>query len=340
MNSPRQYSHPHRHLNNQYGGTDMSEIRELDIDLIQTDVEQIQTRLGLDEERVEILCEKYKDEGAAAFPPPIVYLDADGVLWLADGHYRLAAIRKALGPEDPRVVRAEVREGSKRDAIYCAAGANGKHGTQLTWEETRRNIERLLRDPEWGQMSDREIASHTGVSNYYVSKIHRELDAQEASVSRSQMPPKSKPKRKVKRRNQEYPMDVGNIGHNSSKKTAAAATVPTPPAALEVPPTDDDEEPPNDHNVEVVEDVTATRLNDAKDDRESDSDDDRHDKPPKGFVDLIAAWFRATAEDRRTFKTWAAHRTIDEPAGETTPEQHAIYYLIGREVLEDVAQAL
>jgi hypothetical protein len=50
----------------------MAEIRDLDIDEIKTDVDQIQTRLGLDEERVEILCEKFKEKGTEAFPLPAI----------------------------------------------------------------------------------------------------------------------------------------------------------------------------------------------------------------------------------------------------------------------------
>lgn len=296
----------------------MAEVRDLDIDLIQTDVEQIQTRLALDEECVTILSEKYKEEGAAAFPPPIVYLDADGVLWLADGHYRLAAIRKAIRPEDPRIVRAEVREGSKRDAIYCAAGANGKHGTQLTWAETRRNIERLLRDPEWGQMSDREIASHTGVSNYYVSKIHRELDAQEASVSGSQIPPKPKRKPTVKRGNQEYPMDVDNIGGSSSKKKAATATVPTPPDSPEGPPDDpiadknQEHTTPADHELVTTKDiddqVVAPNDRNTAEDAEPHTDDDHEQNQETHtstvVTDLKAAWLKASSAERLSFLYW------------------------------------
>jgi hypothetical protein len=301
----------------------MADVQEVDIDLIQTDVEQIQTRLGLDEERVTILSEKYKEEGAAAFPPPIVYLDADGVLWLADGHYRLAAIRKALGPEDPRVVLAEVREGSKRDAIYCAAGANGKHGTQLTWQETRRNIERLLRDPEWGQMSDREIASHTGVSNYYVSKIHRELDAQDGSVSGSQIPPKPKRKPTVKRGKQKFPMDVGNIGHG--KKKEASDEIPSPPAAPEV----SQEEPITDGaNMSTAgdgqeaetpsgfDDQATQNEHSTPEDFERPTDDDQEQNQENNtstaISNLKVAWSQANSAERFSFLQWLITHEKDE----------------------------
>jgi hypothetical protein len=318
----------------------MAEVRGLEIDLIKIDAE-IQPREGLDAGRLEILRERFHDKGDEAFPPIIVYHDADGVFWLADGHYRLTATREVLGTDVQHVVRAEVREGSRRDAIYCAAGANGEHGTQLTKKEMRRVVERLLRDPEWSQMGDRAIARHTGASNGFVSGIHRAIDAETASVQETHIPPTRTVK--VQRRGKEYPMKIDKSarGRRSKAKTATTTTEPASPAvSQEHPEADKDEGRNTDDDQEVVEADSTTDHDDPKSIRESDSDDDRLPDPPKGFVELIAAWFQAAADGRQTFLAWAKHRKIDEPAGETTPEQHARYYLVGVEWLQDMAEAV
>jgi len=88
------------------------------------------------------------------------------------------------------------------------------------------------------------------------------------------------------------------------------------------------------------ESVIPTDLHTLPDECTSESDDDRWPDPPNGFVELIAAWFRATADGRQTFLAWAQPRNINELDGETTPEQHARYYLVGVETLPHIAAAL
>jgi hypothetical protein len=53
----------------------------------------------------------------ADFPPVTTF-------WLADGFHRVAAAQQA-GLD---TIRAEVREGTRRDAILFAVGANAEHG--------------------------------------------------------------------------------------------------------------------------------------------------------------------------------------------------------------------
>jgi hypothetical protein len=254
------------------------EIRDVEIDLIKIDAD-IQPRERLDPDRVEILRERYQYQGPEkAFPPVIVYHDADGVFWLADGHYRLSAIREALSTDSPRVVRAEVREGSKRDAIFCAAGANGAHGTQLTKQEMRRVIERLLRDPAWGKMSARVIARHTGASNGYVSGIRKELKSQNASVYGTQIAPESSTVI-VQRGEQEYPMKADNINRGRGSKP----TTPESPVNLSVPQQD---------GYGLVADPQAIDTED--------------------LDDLAKVWCAATYADRRDFIVWVLKRSVND----------------------------
>jgi hypothetical protein len=242
------------------------------------------------------------------------------VFWLADGHYRLSAIREALSTDSPRVVRAEVREGSKRDAIFCAAGANGAHGTQLTKQEMRRVIERLLRDPAWGKMSARVIARHTGASNGYVSGIRKELKSQNASVYGTQIAPESSTVI-VQRGEQEYPMKADNIGHRRSKK-AETDTTDTPPASPGVPQvepiTDEDEE----HTTEIGDGsgsvpapaitpaTIAVTYHDASSQSLSATEED----------DLAKAWLAAPYAERKDFLQWVVTRSVAELGVDSNPE--------------------
>jgi hypothetical protein len=108
----------------------------------------------------------------ADFPSVILYHD-DGTddYWLGDGFHRVAAARKI----ERETIKAEVREGTARDAVLCGVGANATHGLQRTQADKRRAIERLLRDPEWARWSDRKIAETANVDHKTVGKIRREL---------------------------------------------------------------------------------------------------------------------------------------------------------------------
>lgn len=107
----------------------------------------------------------------ATFPPVTVFRDARGGYWLADGFHRLAAHKQA-GRE---TILADVREGDRRAAMLFAAGANSSHGLRRTQEDKRQAILALLRDQEWRQWSDREIAKRTATDHKTVGKLRREI---------------------------------------------------------------------------------------------------------------------------------------------------------------------
>lgn len=104
------------------------------------------------------------------FPPIIVFQAGDTHL-VADGHHRVAAARLAGLVEFP----ADVRAGTRRDAVLCAAGANAQHGLRRTNADKRRAVETLLRDPEWAAWSDRELARRCAVDHGLVRRVRAEL---------------------------------------------------------------------------------------------------------------------------------------------------------------------
>ena len=117
-------------------------------------------------------------------PPITVYRDG-ATHWLADGFHRWHAHRKARG--DTGMIEADIREGTKRDAVLHSVGANATHGLRRSNEDKRKAVTTLLEDDEWAQWSDREIARQCAVSPTFVGRIRNE-----SSVHGGQMPEKRK----------------------------------------------------------------------------------------------------------------------------------------------------
>ncbi|MPZ34872.1 MAG: hypothetical protein GEV13_28465 [Rhodospirillales bacterium] len=122
-----------------------------------------QTRAQLDLDVIEDYAAAIKD--GVAFPPIVVYYDGNDH-WLADGFHRYRATAKA----DRQEIDADVRQGTRRDAILHSVGANEEHGLRRTNEDKRRAVRTLLADAEWSVWSDREIARQCRVGAPFVGK--------------------------------------------------------------------------------------------------------------------------------------------------------------------------
>ena len=156
-----------------------------------------QARYQLYDEIVDDYAEDIKQ--GTVYPPIVVFFDGQEY-WLADGFHRVAA-RKKL---NQKKVSAEVHLGTRRDAVLYACGANATHGLRRTNADKRRAVERLLRDEEWSQWSDREIARKALVSQPFVSKLRGEVSSTElASKIRT-----------VERGGTVFEQDTSNIGQN------------------------------------------------------------------------------------------------------------------------------
>jgi hypothetical protein len=154
--------------------TGPSGVSRLDPAQIRTDG-GTQMRAGLNEETVVEYLELILEPNEWPFPPVIVFHDGE-VHWLGDGFHRVEAARRYIQREQiGYTVVAEVRPGTRRDAVLCAAGANAAHGLRRTNADKRRAVETLLRDEEWGQWSNREIARRCAVSQPFVSKLRTDL---------------------------------------------------------------------------------------------------------------------------------------------------------------------
>lgn len=154
----------------------------LPIDHIRTDG-GTQARAGLDESTVAEYAESWselsrKANGFNEMPPIVVYHDGTDH-WLADGFHRLAAYKRFLDSGSasaaPRAIRAIIHAGQRRDAVLAACGANATHGLRRTNADKRRAIETLLRDEEWRQWSDSEIARRVIVDHKTVAAVRAQL---------------------------------------------------------------------------------------------------------------------------------------------------------------------
>lgn len=125
-----------------------------------------QPRAALDPATVESYAEAAR--AGAEFPPVIVFYDGTDH-WLADGFHRVAAHERAEFEE----IIAEIRPGTRRDAVLYACGANATHGLRRSNEDKRRAVLLLLGDAEWGKWSDREIARLAHVGHPLVAELRR-----------------------------------------------------------------------------------------------------------------------------------------------------------------------
>jgi hypothetical protein len=125
-----------------------------------------QARVGNNEDTVAEYTERLR--AGKELPPPVVFKDATGKLWLADGFHRVEAHAR-WGKS--RGIDVELHVGDQRAAVLYAAGANAHHGLRRSAEDKRRAIGMLLSDPEWRTWSDRAIADHCHVGHQLVAAV-------------------------------------------------------------------------------------------------------------------------------------------------------------------------
>ena len=175
-----------------------------------------QMRAQLDAATVTEYADTMTASGWGAFPPIIAYYDGSDY-WLADGFHRLAAWRSIANYSDA-LIPADVRSGTRRDAILHAAGANASHGLRRTNADKRRAVETLLRDEEWAAWSDREIGRRCAVSDVFVGKVRFDLSANGLQIPTE---------RTVTRNGTTYTQNTANVG---AKPGPAVPPIPAPTA--------------------------------------------------------------------------------------------------------------
>ncbi len=105
-------------------------------------------------------------ENGDEFPAIVVFYRFGSKKYVADGFHRVLATKKV----GAKTILAEVRDGTKRDAILYAAGANLLHGVRRSNADKRKAVFTMLRDKEWVAWADAEIARRCGVSASMVAR--------------------------------------------------------------------------------------------------------------------------------------------------------------------------
>jgi len=128
-----------------------------------------QSRVKIDENVVA----QYADEmlNGDEFPPVVLFHDGQDY-WLADGFHRYFANKRINSPG----ISAEVKDGSVRDAILHGIKANNKHGLRPSNEDKRKGVMTMLKDIEWQDYSNRDVAEICGVSHTFVNAMRKELE--------------------------------------------------------------------------------------------------------------------------------------------------------------------
>ena len=148
--------------------------KTLAIDLIRTDG-GTQMRAELDRD----VYLDYRDKMLAGveFPPLDVFFDGS-TYWLADGFHRFYGAREAKRGS----VKATVHNGTQRDAILFAVGANTSHGLRRSNADKRNCVLALLNDEMWVKWSGEKIAEAAAVSANFVSEVKKQLSSDESSL--------------------------------------------------------------------------------------------------------------------------------------------------------------
>lgn len=205
----------------------------LSLDLIRTDG-GTQMRAALSQETYL----DYRDKwlSGVEFDPVDVFHDGSAY-WLADGFHRFHGAREAKRSSLP----CRIHQGTQRDAVLFAVGANSSHGLRRTNEDKRQAVVTLLNDKEWVKWADTVIAEKCHVSHELVRTARKQLAesasspaAQTANEPRvgkdgkSRKPPRKSPKPKQEREPGDDPPDNTpslSTVKRDGKKTIAQPTV-------------------------------------------------------------------------------------------------------------------
>lgn len=127
-----------------------------------------QVRAALNEQVVSQYADRMTE--GDVFPPIVLFHDGTQH-YLADGFHRALAATRI----NWREIEADVRPGTKTDALWFALGANKTHPWQMTQADKRHAI--LLAIQTWPEKSINQIAEQIGVNQRYASGIKTEVSA-------------------------------------------------------------------------------------------------------------------------------------------------------------------
>lgn len=109
------------------------------------------------------------------FPPILVYWTAgEETYLLVDGFHRVEA-QNRVNPN--AAISAKLKLGGELDARWAAVSMNQNHGLRRSNADKRRAVELALLHPKGATLSNRLIARHTGVSEFLIRDIRKEMES-------------------------------------------------------------------------------------------------------------------------------------------------------------------
>lgn len=161
---------------------------------------EIQPRVSLNQHVVNDYKERIK---AGDKFPPVMVMDDGKKKWLADGFHR----HRAHKDLKRTTIDAEVRKGTKRDAVLEAIKANANHGLRFSNADKRKVVQRLLKDAEWKRLSNRKLAEMSGTSEYLVRTLIDETGDKRSST------------KIIEKNGKKQEMDTSGIGEPQKEKS-------------------------------------------------------------------------------------------------------------------------
>jgi len=153
----------------------------------------LQARASMSQAVIDEYTEVIRNGGVM---PPITLFHDGSKYYLADGWHRLYGHKSAGFAE----IDADIKKGTRRDAILYSVSANDKHGLRRSNLDKRKAVMVLLEDFEWSEWTDVKIAEQCGVSSMFVGKLRKEISGD------------AQTERKVKRGDAEYTINTGKMG--------------------------------------------------------------------------------------------------------------------------------
>jgi hypothetical protein len=155
-----------------------------------------QMRVDLNQEAVCAYAERM--EAGDVFPPVVAFYDGS-THWLADGFHRVAAAQKVandhlvLGDHTKwTAVSADVKAGTRQDAIRYAISANRTNGLRRTNADKQVAVRAALAHPDMQGMSDEAIAKEAGVHRDTVRSARPQVTVSATSTQLNDSKPESK----------------------------------------------------------------------------------------------------------------------------------------------------
>ena len=153
----------------------------------------LQARASMSQAVIDEYTEVIRNGGVM---PPITLFHDGAKYYLADGWHRLYGHKSAGFAE----IDADIKKGSRRDAILYSVSANDKHGLRRSNADKRKAVSVLLEDFEWSEWTDVKIAEQCGVSSMFVGKQRKEINGD------------AQTERRVVRGDKEYTINTEKMG--------------------------------------------------------------------------------------------------------------------------------